>query len=108
MASPFTTPPLGAAEVCVFVTVTVRTSAALSPPHAARPTVARAHARADHIFTMTRCSRICARLALPRMRISQAQLDEAIAHAQADAPNECCGYMSLKDGVVEQVFRAEN
>ncbi len=42
------------------------------------------------------------------MEISKAQLDEVIAHAQADAPNECCGYMSLSDGRVEQVFRAEN
>ncbi|MEA2482436.1 MAG: [CysO sulfur-carrier protein]-S-L-cysteine hydrolase [Thermoleophilaceae bacterium] len=42
------------------------------------------------------------------MEISQAQLDEVIAHAQADAPNECCGYMSLDDGSVAEVFRAEN
>lgn len=42
------------------------------------------------------------------MQISQAQLDDVIAHAQADAPNECCGYMSLKDGTVQQVHRAEN
>ena len=42
------------------------------------------------------------------MQISQEQLDDVIAHAQADAPNECCGYMRLSDGSVEQVFRAEN
>jgi proteasome lid subunit RPN8/RPN11 len=42
------------------------------------------------------------------MEISQAQLDEVIAHAQADAPNECCGYMSLDDGAVAEVFRAAN
>ena len=42
------------------------------------------------------------------MQISQPQLDDVIAHAQADAPNECCGYMSLRDGTVEAVFRAEN
>jgi proteasome lid subunit RPN8/RPN11 len=42
------------------------------------------------------------------MQISQPQLDDVIAHAQAEAPNECCGYMSLKDGTVEEVFRAEN
>jgi [CysO sulfur-carrier protein]-S-L-cysteine hydrolase len=42
------------------------------------------------------------------MQISQAQLDEVVAHAQADAPNECCGYMSLKDGHVDQVVRAQN
>jgi proteasome lid subunit RPN8/RPN11 len=42
------------------------------------------------------------------MQISQAQFDEVIAHAQADAPNECCGYMRLTDGTVDEVFRAEN
>jgi proteasome lid subunit RPN8/RPN11 len=42
------------------------------------------------------------------VQISQAQFDEVIAHAQADAPNECCGYMKLVDGRVEAVFRAEN
>lgn len=42
------------------------------------------------------------------MQISQAQLDEVIAHAQADAPNECCGYMSMKSGQVEEVYRAQN
>ena len=42
------------------------------------------------------------------MEISQAQLDDVIAHAQADAPNECCGYMKLSDGRVDEVFRAEN
>jgi proteasome lid subunit RPN8/RPN11 len=42
------------------------------------------------------------------MRISQAQLDEVIAHARADAPNECCGFLKLNDGRVDEVFRAEN
>jgi proteasome lid subunit RPN8/RPN11 len=42
------------------------------------------------------------------VRISQAHWDELIAHARVDAPNECCGYLSAKDGVVEAVFRAEN
>jgi proteasome lid subunit RPN8/RPN11 len=42
------------------------------------------------------------------MQISQAQLDEVVAHAQADAPNECCGYMRLSDGRVDEVFRAQN
>jgi proteasome lid subunit RPN8/RPN11 len=42
------------------------------------------------------------------MQISQAQFDDVIAHAQADAPNECCGYMRLTDGTVDEVFRAEN
>ncbi|HEX4735873.1 MAG TPA: M67 family metallopeptidase [Thermoleophilaceae bacterium] len=42
------------------------------------------------------------------MEISQAQLDDVVAHAQADAPNECCGYMRLKDGTVDEVVRAQN
>jgi proteasome lid subunit RPN8/RPN11 len=42
------------------------------------------------------------------MQISKAQLDDVVAHAQADAPNECCGYMRLDDGRVDEVFRAEN
>jgi proteasome lid subunit RPN8/RPN11 len=42
------------------------------------------------------------------VEISQAQLDEVIAHAQADAPNECCGYMRLSDGRVDEVVRAQN
>jgi proteasome lid subunit RPN8/RPN11 len=42
------------------------------------------------------------------MQISQAQFDDVVAHAQADAPNECCGYMRLADGRVDEVFRAQN
>jgi [CysO sulfur-carrier protein]-S-L-cysteine hydrolase len=42
------------------------------------------------------------------MEISRAQLDDVIAHAQGDAPNECCGYMRLNDGHVDEVFRAQN
>jgi proteasome lid subunit RPN8/RPN11 len=42
------------------------------------------------------------------MKISRAQLDEVIAHAHGDAPNECCGYMRLDDGHVDEVFRAQN
>jgi [CysO sulfur-carrier protein]-S-L-cysteine hydrolase len=34
--------------------------------------------------------------------------DELVAHARDDAPNECCGYLRARDGVVEEVFRAEN
>ena len=42
------------------------------------------------------------------MRISRAHWDELIAHAREDAPNECCGYLSARDGSVEAVFRADN
>jgi proteasome lid subunit RPN8/RPN11 len=48
------------------------------------------------------------RLALPLVEISSTQFDEVVAHAQADAPNECCGYMRLRDGSVDEVFRAQN
>lgn len=42
------------------------------------------------------------------MEISQSQLDEVVAHARDDAPNECCGYMRLQEGRVNEVFRAQN
>ena len=42
------------------------------------------------------------------MRISRSDRDRLIAHARDEAPNECCGYMRAKDGVVEEVFRAVN
>ncbi len=42
------------------------------------------------------------------MRISRAHWDELVAHAQEDAPNECCGYLRAEDGRVAEVFRAEN
>jgi proteasome lid subunit RPN8/RPN11 len=42
------------------------------------------------------------------MRIAKAHWDELVAHARAEAPNECCGYLSATDGRVERVFRASN
>jgi [CysO sulfur-carrier protein]-S-L-cysteine hydrolase len=42
------------------------------------------------------------------VEITQAQLDELIAHARDDAPNEACGYMTIRDGRVEEVVRARN
>lgn len=42
------------------------------------------------------------------MRIPRAQLDELIAHAQEDAPYECCGYARMDDGRIEEVFRGES
>jgi proteasome lid subunit RPN8/RPN11 len=42
------------------------------------------------------------------MRITRDQVDDLFAHAREDAPNECCGYLKLNDGMVEEVFRAEN
>ncbi len=42
------------------------------------------------------------------MRISKAQVDEMIAHARDDDPNECCGMLSGADGEVRTVRRATN
>ncbi|MEA2450543.1 MAG: [CysO sulfur-carrier protein]-S-L-cysteine hydrolase [Thermoleophilaceae bacterium] len=42
------------------------------------------------------------------MVISQAHWDALVAHAQEDAPNECCGVMRLRDGRVEDVTRGRN
>ena len=42
------------------------------------------------------------------MRISRELLDDVIAHARADAPNECCGMIASRDGVAVAVHRARN
>jgi proteasome lid subunit RPN8/RPN11 len=42
------------------------------------------------------------------MRMTRAQWDELIAHAQEDAPNECCGYAYGRDGALEATARADN
>ena len=42
------------------------------------------------------------------MRISRSLLDEMIAHARADAPNECCGMIGGRDGEAEKVVRVKN
>src|SRR5918998_3231017 len=42
------------------------------------------------------------------MRISRRLLDEVIAHARADAPNECCGMIAARDGEAVAVHRAIN
>ncbi len=48
-----------------------------------------------------------ARLVLP-MRISQALVDEMVAHAREDLPNECCGMVAGRDGDATEVIRVEN
>jgi [CysO sulfur-carrier protein]-S-L-cysteine hydrolase len=40
--------------------------------------------------------------------MTRAQREAIVAHAEKDAPNECCGYLSARDGVVQEVFEAEN
>jgi proteasome lid subunit RPN8/RPN11 len=42
------------------------------------------------------------------VRISRAQWDELLAHAREESPNECCGYLPLRDGGVARVERAES
>lgn len=42
------------------------------------------------------------------MKIAREHRDALVAHAREEAPNECCGYVRAADGVVEEVFRAEN
>ncbi len=42
------------------------------------------------------------------MKIAQDQLDEIIAHAVRDLPNECCGLVGVRDGRVAEVIALEN
>jgi proteasome lid subunit RPN8/RPN11 len=42
------------------------------------------------------------------MRIARRLFDELIAHARADAPNECCGMIASRNGEAVAVHRATN
>jgi proteasome lid subunit RPN8/RPN11 len=42
------------------------------------------------------------------MRIGRDLCDEMVAHALQDAPDECCGIVSSRDGEAVEVFRMEN
>ena len=42
------------------------------------------------------------------MRIARELIDEIVAHALEEAPNECCGLIGGVDGRAERVFRARN
>jgi proteasome lid subunit RPN8/RPN11 len=42
------------------------------------------------------------------MKISRELYDEIVAHAKADAPNECCGMIASRDGEAVRVYRAAN
>jgi proteasome lid subunit RPN8/RPN11 len=42
------------------------------------------------------------------MRISQELYDEIVAHAQSEAPNECCGMIATRDGEAIRVYPAVN
>ncbi|MEO8967673.1 MAG: Mov34/MPN/PAD-1 family protein, partial [Solirubrobacteraceae bacterium] len=42
------------------------------------------------------------------MRISAALYDEMVAHARAEAPDECCGMIGSTDGSAVTIHAAEN
>jgi [CysO sulfur-carrier protein]-S-L-cysteine hydrolase len=42
------------------------------------------------------------------VRIPKAVHDELMAHANEDAPNECCGLIGGSDGAAATVYRARN
>jgi proteasome lid subunit RPN8/RPN11 len=42
------------------------------------------------------------------VKISQALIDEMVAHAREDLPNECCGMIGGRDGEATAVVRVEN
>jgi [CysO sulfur-carrier protein]-S-L-cysteine hydrolase len=42
------------------------------------------------------------------MRIGRELYDEIVAHAQAEAPNECCGMIASSDGAAVRVYPAVN
>lgn len=42
------------------------------------------------------------------MRIDRELYDQIVAHARADAPNECCGIVAAEDGRAARVYPATN
>jgi len=42
------------------------------------------------------------------MLITAEQREQLLAHARDDDPNECCGWMRLHDGRVDEVIRGAN
>jgi proteasome lid subunit RPN8/RPN11 len=42
------------------------------------------------------------------MRIAQSLIDEIVAHALEEAPNECCGMIAARAGKAVEVHRARN
>lgn len=42
------------------------------------------------------------------MKFTQEQIDQLIAHAREDVPNECCGVVASKDGAATAVHRVVN
>ena len=42
------------------------------------------------------------------MRIARSLVDEIVAHAREDAPNECCGMIAARNGSAVRVHRIRN
>jgi len=42
------------------------------------------------------------------MKIAQSLIDEMVAHAREDLPNECCGMIGGRDGEASEVVRVAN
>ena len=42
------------------------------------------------------------------MRIARSLVDEMVAHAREDLPNECCGMVGGRDGEASEVIRVAN
>ncbi len=42
------------------------------------------------------------------LRLERGYIDEMIAHAKEDAPNECCGIIAGSDGDARKLYRAVN
>jgi proteasome lid subunit RPN8/RPN11 len=42
------------------------------------------------------------------VRISEELVDEMVAHAREEAPNECCGFVARRDGKAVEVRRMTN
>lgn len=42
------------------------------------------------------------------LRLPKTMVDEMIAHARADLPNECCGIIAGLDGAATKIYRTRN
>jgi [CysO sulfur-carrier protein]-S-L-cysteine hydrolase len=42
------------------------------------------------------------------VRLTRNQWQQLVAHAERDAPNECCGYLRARDGTVDEVTETAN
>lgn len=42
------------------------------------------------------------------MRLTRDMIDEMVAHARAEAPNECCGMVASREGTAVKLFRTTN